>query len=186
MIYPSMYKKPGNPKVEELTKSVKDRSYPLSYLNPIKIEQENAKPIRMCTWCNENKLTHGNQKYCSTLCSASAMAWAYPQKEQALHVLLARQDFKCNICQYDYMPHVEKVADRMNKGNWKVGDIRKEINWYLIKRLKNAIPSERRLDVDHIVPIFKGGQSIGLENHQAICSQCHRTKTSKDLKKKSE
>jgi hypothetical protein len=183
-----MYKKPGNPKIEELTKSCKDRSYPLGYLNAIKIE-ENNKLIRKCAWCAEGVLRHGNQKYCTNDCSRSAMAWAYPQKEEGLFMLLYRQEWKCNVCQYDYRPIGEQIHEEIYRKYSSFGGAPHKFgeayDWMLIKRLKNRVPDERGLDVDHIVPIFKGGQSIGLDNHQAICRTCHRTKTSKDLSKKS-
>ncbi len=30
---------------------------------------------------------------------------------------------------------------------------------------------------DHIIPIFKGGGGLGLENYQTLCVQCHSNKT---------
>lgn len=32
-------------------------------------------------------------------------------------------------------------------------------------------------EVDHIIPIFKGGMALGWENIQLLCGPCHRTKT---------
>lgn len=173
-----MFKKSGNPKVEELTKSHKERSVPLDCLSAIKIEGE-AK-LKKCAWCAETTFTRGNQKYCSDACSGSATAWAYPQKEYGLNALLARQEYKCNVCQFDYMPLINEVTDYMRKRNWKVPDLQNEFSWYMIKLLKNKTPSDHRPEVDHIIPISKGGQSIGLDNHQAICFGCHKAKTSKD------
>lgn len=177
-----MFKPSGNPKVAELTKSIRERSYNLSCLQAIKLPELNAKgkPKRMCAWCGTMELTHGNQKYCTSECSNSAMAWAYPQKEDGLRFLLIRQDFKCLACAYDYLPIMEAVTarDRSMLGatfNYKT------LPWYYFKRLKEKAPKEHRPEVDHIVPIYKGGASLGLDNHQAICYTCHKTKTSKDL-----
>lgn len=55
------------------------------------------------------------------------------------------------------------------------------IDWGLMKRLKNKVAAERLPEVDHIVPISKGGQALGHDNHQAICYTCHKVKTKKDL-----
>ena len=41
-------------------------------------------------------------------------------------------------------------------------------------------PSDSRPEVDHIVGIAIGGQSIGLENVQVLCRQCHKAKTKID------
>jgi 5-methylcytosine-specific restriction endonuclease McrA len=178
-----MYKQSGNPKVEELNKSVRDRSYNLSCLQAIKLPELNAKgkQKRLCAWCAVTELTHGNQKYCTTECSNSAMAWAYPQKEDALRYLLLRQDWKCLLCQYDYRPHLEEIIARDRRMLGPDFYDMEKLPWYYFKRLKSKVPRVHRPEVDHIVPIYKGGQSLGLDNHQAICYSCHKTKTGKDL-----
>jgi hypothetical protein len=173
-----MFKKPGNPQIEELTKSCRERSIHLGSLRSIKVETEEK--LFKCCWCAEQTFTSRQRKYCSQKCSDSAMAWAYPQKEHGLNALLARQEYKCNMCQFDYMPFVNQVSDYMRKKNLKVPDLKEEFSWYMIKLLKGKVPKERRIEVDHIVPISKGGQSLGLDNHQAICNTCHKGKTSKD------
>lgn len=42
----------------------------------------------------------------------------------------------------------------------------------------------RRLEpeLDHCTPIFKGGQSLGHENHQLLCRDCHKIKTVEERK----
>lgn len=179
-----MFKKSNNPKIEELTKSVDNRSFNLSNLKAIEIVNINKQKEKFCAWCVEKQLHHHNQKYCSKECSHFAMAWAYPQKEEGLFFLLQRQQFKCNICQYDYFPLINKIHLRMYEKygiDFKPGE---KFDWGLIKRLKNRIEYTRKPEVDHITPIFKGGESLGLDNHQAICYTCHKEKTSKDLTKK--
>lgn len=173
-----MFKKAGNPRVEEIQKTYTHRSYNLSSLKAVIIEGK-----RFCAWCGVGQLHHGNQKYCTPSCSYSATASFYPQKEEGLSELLIRQDYKCNICQHDWAPLAEKIADAMHGGhsyNEKV-DFKKDFSWSLIKRLKNRVEKEHHPEVDHIIPIYKGGQSLGLDNHQAICYTCHKTKTAKDL-----
>lgn len=178
-----MFKKSGNPIVEELTKSCTRRSMDLCRLTPIKIEQpDGQKPIRKCCWCAEGVLRHHNQKYCSDDCSESAMAWAYPQKEQGLAALLVRQNYKCNICGLDWMPFLQAIIDyefRRYPSSPKI-DPTKGLIWFMVKRLKESIPMEQRAEVDHILAINKGGTSLGLDNHQAICYKCHKAKTKVD------
>lgn len=171
-----MFKKSGNPKVEELCKSWTKRSYNLGGLNAIKRDL-----LRYCAWCGEGKLNHGNAKYCTELCSHSAMAWAYPQKENSLFVLLVKQEWKCEICKYDYRPLAENIHKGLYK-QWggsehKLGE---KFDWGLIKRLKSNIPKDKRLEIDHVIAISKGGQAIGVENLRALCFLCHKEKTRLD------
>lgn len=174
-----MWKPSKNPAVEELTKSHRKRSYNLSCLLAIKLPElnEKGKPKRVCAWCTEGVLTHGSQKYCTRLCSDSAMAWAYPQKENALLFLMEKQDWKCSGCQYDYKPSMDLI---MNKEKVRHPTVSPSIFWYHMKRLKHIISRERCPEVDHVVPISKGGEALGLDNHQAICYTCHKVKTKVD------
>jgi hypothetical protein len=177
-----MYKPSKNPKIEELTKSCKDRSICLDTLKVI----PSLEGKRFCVWCTEKQLHHGNQKYCSQECSKSAMAWAYPQKEEGLFFLLHRQDWKCNTCDYSWKSLANDIHNSLYLSYKTWGkhphEFGSKFDWGLITRLKSkCYNTNRRPEVDHITPIYKGGQSIGLENHQAICTLCHRTKTGKDL-----
>lgn len=167
--------------MEELNKSWTGRSYNLGGLSAIKRDL-----LRYCAWCGEGRLHHGNQKYCKEECGNFAMAWSYPQKEQGLYYLLKKQEFKCALCQYDYVPLFEQTVARWNNESsyWEPWDYRNKFSWHHIKEVKHRAPKDRRLEVDHIIPIYKGGQSLGLDNHQAICYTCHKTKTSQDLKGK--
>lgn len=176
-----MYKKSANPQVEELTKSCKERSYNLSALKAVtRVMGEGLKPTRFCVWCGEVKLNHGNQKYCSSPCSTNAMAWAYPQKEEGLFMLLVRQDWKCNLCDHSWKQLAQNIhdAEYAKYPQHVLGGV---YDWMLVKRLKYKAEKKHAPEVDHIVPIYKGGTSLGLENHQAICYTCHKSKTGKDL-----
>jgi 5-methylcytosine-specific restriction endonuclease McrA len=181
-----MFKPSGNPKVLELTKSIRERSYNLSCLKPIKLEELNdkGKPRRLCAWCAVEEIFGGNQKYCSNNCSTSAMAWSYPQKEDALRYLLLRQDWKCAHCAYDYMPFLEKIVERDRERNRSCAvtcflDFA-TLPWYYFKRLKAKVPGDRKPEVDHVLAISKGGHSLGLENHQVLCYTCHKIKSKID------
>ena len=176
-----MFKKSGNPKVEELTKSVKDRSYNLSCLRPVKLEilNEKGKPKRLCAWCFVDELFHGNQKYCDKDCSESAEAWAYPQKELGLKLLLMRQDYKCAHCQFDYKPFLEAmiIRDKQRYGGvWEL----EQLPWHYFKRLKAQVSKEKKPEIDHRIPIYKGGTSLGQENCDCVCYTCHKIKSKID------
>jgi hypothetical protein len=174
-----VYKPSRNPRILELTKTIKERNTQLSRIPVIPKDGK-----RMCLWCELNELWRGNQKYCSKACSQSAMIWANPQKEDALKELLIAQDMKCKTCGYDYRPAMELVRASYKRysGTSVVSDYDK-MPWYYFKRLKRLCEKSRKPEVDHIVPIFKGGESLGLSNHQVLCAQCHKTKTANDVKK---
>lgn len=176
-----MFKKSGNPKVEELCKSIKNRSYNLSCLRPVILEELNAKgkPKRLCAWCAVGELHSGNQKYCTSDCSTYAMAWAYPQKEDALKYLLLRQEWKCLSCQYDYKPFLDAMIAK-DRARYGSGCTLEKLPWNYFSRLKMQVSPDRKPEVDHIIPISKGGQSLGLDNHQVLCYICHKIKTKID------
>lgn len=174
-----MWKPAKNPKVEELTKSHRERSITLDCLKAIKISLPTGKAERWCAWCTEGQLHHGSQKYCSEECSNSAMAWAYPQKENALGFLLERQEWKCVGCQFDYKPLIDAMLarERQRYGNTFAID---KMPWYYFKRLKEIISADRKPEVDHIIPVYKGGITLGLANHQVLCFTCHKAKSKVD------
>lgn len=176
-----MFKPSGNPKVKEITETWRERSYQLSLLKVIKLPELNSrgKTKRLCVWCAVNEV-HGNQKYCNMLCMNSAMSWCYPQKEDGLRFLLIRQDWKCSGCQFDYLPVFKDIL--LNDRHYASKDFDPDIiAWYYFKRLKKKVPLERRPEVDHIRPIYLGGESLGISNHQILCYLCHKIKTSSDL-----
>lgn len=156
-----MYKKSKNPKVEELTKTYTDRIYPVSNLPMI----PNDLGVRSCVWCGDPlKSNHHATRYCKDPeCPNSLYAWGNPQGDEGKRFLLEKQGWKCNICAFDWEPFKKSI---FVSPNCKTGKL---------------LAKERRPEVDHIVPIYKGGQSLGLDNHQAICYTCHKTKTKSDL-----
>jgi len=175
-----MFKKSANPKIEELTKSCTLRQYSVGNINHV-IRLDGSKG---CVWCGDPlKNNHPARRYCSDVnCKHSIYAWGYPQKENGLWELLARQDFCCKICGYDYKPFIDDTLIGKYYGlkNKNKVDYRSHFNYYVVKLLKRVIDKAWKPEVDHIVPVSKGGASLGLDNHQAICSSCHKTKTKID------
>jgi 5-methylcytosine-specific restriction endonuclease McrA len=176
-----MFKKSGNLKVEELTRSCKKRSYLLSDLKPIKLDGVH----KNCIWCL-SLLTGNRNKWCSDECIDYALAWARPQCEQGLHVLLVRQDFKCLQCGYSYLEYVQQALNQLNKWQQNVdpATIKTKISFLLMRCFRGLLPREYRAEVDHVLAISLGGTSLGLENHRVLCSRCHKTKTKSDIKEK--
>lgn len=173
-----MWKPTKNPKIEEMTKSFTDRALQLSRY-PVKPEADGR---RMCLWCGEVELKGSKlKKYCSAECSEAIFTWAQPQKENGLHALLVRQDWKCNTCNFDYKPILAQVHLRWYAGTRRIPNFGQDSSQTYMKFFKASCPPMQKPEVDHIVPIYKGGQSLGLANHQAICYSCHKTKTKIDL-----
>jgi len=173
-----MWKPTKNPKIEEMTKSFKDRALQLSRY-PVKPGPDGR---RMCLWCGEVELKGSKlKKYCSPECSEAIFAWAQPQKENGLHALMVRQDWQCNACHFDYKPIRDKVHLIYYSGRVRIPNFGADDSQRYMKRFKRECPRAHRPEVDHVVPIYKGGQSLGLANHQAICYSCHKTKTKVDL-----
>lgn len=145
-----VYIEPENPKVISLANSSSGRRYiPLTNLKKYKKD--------LCCWCLK-KLDSPRKKYCSSYCSNSAWMFFSPQR-YARNYLLLRQKWKCAICRFQW----EKV--RSGKGKL-LND--QNVNYY--KTLRGQ-------EVDHIVPIHQGGEAVGLDNVQMVCSQCHRLKS---------
>lgn len=173
-----MYKVSTNPKIEELTRNHKGRSYSLSDLKPLKLDEIS----KNCIWCL-SKLTGNRYKWCSETCIHSALAWGRPSGGHGLYELLIRQDFSCAVCKFLYKSYMENALNKANihKGYLYPRMRSRKID-ILVKIFKRAIPKDFSPEVDHTVPIWLGGQAIGLDNHQILCRQCHKIKTSKESK----
>lgn len=39
---------------------------------------------------------------------------------------------------------------------------------------------DEKWEADHILPVFKGGSGLGIENYQTLCPYCHKNKTKLD------
>lgn len=63
-----------------------------------------------------------------------------------------------------------KKRDRDKDGNLWCG-CGKNVTW-------------EKWDADHIIPVYKGGGGLGLNNYQILYSVCHKKKTKQDLKRK--
>jgi 5-methylcytosine-specific restriction endonuclease McrA len=168
-----MWTKPTNPTVIKLTETVRKRR---KNLTPIKAPiGEDRKAL--CAWC-VGPLRGKQRKWCGASCSDSAYAWANPQSEYGLAHLLARQGFKCVSCNYDWNPLAQSLLG--TRGIPKGLDKLTQFNIRLIKALKRNSPIGTKPEVDHIHPIARGGNALGHDNHQGICTQCHKAKSKVD------
>lgn len=80
------------------------------------------------------------------------------------------------------------IRSDLNSMMWEKirGDIRPSIRWKILKRdnfrcvLCGADATDRKLHIDHIIPVSKGGISV-IKNLRVLCSQCN-TGRNTDLK----
>lgn len=173
-----MWKPTKNPKILAKTESFKDRALQLSRY-PVVPEPDGK---RMCLWCGEVELKGSKlKKYCSPECSEAIFTWAQPQKENGLHALLVRQSWKCKVCGFDYSDIRDKSEEYVRSRRRKVPNFGGDSSQFFMRVFKARCPFDKKPEVDHIVPIYKGGQSLGLANCQAICYLDHKSKTKVDL-----
>lgn len=168
-------KPPINPKAIDLIKSCTYRYISLDNIEPLILDG-----VKLCAWCHSNK-TKG-PKYCGKDCAKSARAHFFPQMEDSLNYLLMRQDFKCAHCQYDWNPLVLQLL-KNGRVYDKPNDYKTQLSYWLMRRIKSKSPSDRKPEIDHRVPIYKGGAplSINLEGLDCLCYTCHKGKTKIDL-----
>jgi hypothetical protein len=165
-------------RILEKTQTFKERALKLSRYSLV--PEEDGR--RLCMWCGESELKGSKlKKYCSPECSEAMFCWAQPQKGNGLHCLMVRQKWECQLCHFDYKPIRDRVIDYFSRKNWLVPSFGKDSSERFMKVFKGACLPDQKPEVDHIVPIYKGGQSLGLDNHQAICYACHKIKTKVDL-----
>lgn len=173
-----MWKGSKNPQVLELTASYRDRSYRLSDFNPIKLDGIN----KNCIWCLK-KLSGNKHKWCSTGCVASALAWAKPNGAHGLKVLLYKNNFKCAVCGFSYRLYFDQAYLKVkNRPYFRRPRMRSQRIEYLIRAFRKLVPRDDRPEIDHVISVALGGQTLGFENLQLLCCKCHKVKSKKDLK----
>lgn len=132
-----------------------------------------------CAWCNQIPIRKRNQKYCSPSCKESAYFYCYPQTPAAkMFVFIQRQGCSCTICGECFEDQIAEKIRKLRKdwdrsmdseyGGWMKG----KITYHAVGYNTGDI-----WQVDHIIPLHKGGDGIGLENIQVVCKACHLRKT---------
>lgn len=138
--------------------------------------------IKHCKWCAKNP-AYGQKQYCSEDCKFSMYVFAYPQTFPATRILMERQNFKCAVCKYDYMPFVEDAMVEI-ESNLEHGEVFDwdERSFGVLERVNRTVPEERKPEVDHIIQVSEGGETFGLNNVEIKCKSCHKTKTSEEAR----
>ncbi|SCO68346.1 DNA helicase, putative [Plasmodium vivax] len=98
----------------------------------------------------------------------------------------------CNICKLDCTNLIRQIK------NQKYFPINEKIDYFIkryplfiedINHLTHILekPMEGHIwNVDHILPVFRGGGEASFDNLQTLCTFCHKKKTKDDFKKRAE
>lgn len=132
-----------------------------------------------CAWCNSRPITPPRKKYCGDVCQVFAEMWCNPQSPRTkAWLLIHRQSCACTLCGEDFeeqiverILHLDKYLKRCRRDRpdyWHPSSV----TYFLI-----GSNTADLWEVDHRIPIFRGGQGIGLDNVQVVCTACHRNKT---------
>ena len=165
------YREPGPIAKEQMWRYRKARSVGMDHLRKT--------PDGRCAWCNVTRITDRRRKYCTDDCSQSAYFYSYPQNPAAkAWRLIEVQACACVGCGLDYTAEIERriqgiehYNDRMRKQHpdWFKAD---KVTYYRL-----GYNTGEKWHVDHINPLFKGGDGIGMDNVQVLCVECHKRKT---------
>lgn len=150
-----------------------ERAYTLPYFSHYKrnnsvpseiiFTQEN-KSLCACG-CNQ-KLEGRRRRWATDKChqfSVTVLMILSGKKEFISDIIIELQGgYKCFICG-DTTSELWKKYSKKDKGYEK--------------------DSSLRLELDHIIPVHKGGGCSWLGNYQLICNPCHKKKTKQDIKK---
>lgn len=135
---------------------------------------------RLCMWCRKGDiLNHHARRYCSDHCKISANMWTNPQSCQSkAYVMIERQACACALCGLSYEDQILRYIERKEEAvdSWSDGKAYLHGTGYHLSGM-------HEIDIDHIIPIHKGGIGLGLTNIQAVCRQCHREKTANERRK---
>lgn len=137
-----------------------------------------------CCWCNVNDIKPPKRRYCSENCVSSGWFYANPQVPKCkMWIFINRQKCMCIGCGQDYQEEITKriniVRDRYDK--FKKTYPEDSDYWSEPVTYHSVGDNTGHIwQVDHIVPLFKGGHGLDLDNIQVLCTECHRRKTTEE------
>lgn len=131
----------------------------------------------VCHWCRLNIVPSGKRKYCSEDCAKSALFYCVPQNRiNKAYRFIYIQKCCCTLCGESFEHLIQEIIDWYVKFFKKKGSYEKVHLGSIGYRLDG-------FDTDHIIPIYKGGMGVGVDNHQVVCSKCHLIKTANERRK---
>jgi len=134
-----------------------------------------------CAWCNKVPLLSKRKKYCDSDCKNSAFFYCYPQSPSSkMWVFINRQNCACPLCGECFDDELAaKIL--LTRKRWDEG-VKNGYKWMAGKVSYHSIGDNTgdQWQVDHIIPLHRGGDGIGLNNIQVVCKACHQRKTTSE------
>lgn len=163
---------PGPYALQEIEKKPSARTFSLSDLPRLK---------NRCKWCNACATRSSRSHYCSEDCVKSAVMFCRPQSPATkMFVLIHLQDCTCVGCGEIFDDALQERATQL----WSlVLERQKHGLWEDVTEVSLAMLGDctgDRWHVDHIIPIFRGGRGVCIENIQVLCVKCHHRKTARE------
>jgi len=154
------------------------RTYPLSSVRVLKIDGD-----RFCKWCHSgDPLNHHARTYCGEDCKTSANMFCYPQDYLSkAFTLIERQQCACALCGLSYEDRIIRYMDRREAT--KTSRFNPKCNIIFLFTIGYHLSQRQDIEMDHTIPIHRGGVGLGLDNIQAVCSICHKDKTFAERKR---
>lgn len=171
MIYPGPYA------LEAIERKPSVRSFPLSDLPILKGK---------CCWCNALDIQPPKRRYCSDACVEAAVLFCHPQSPRTkMYILLQLQDCTCVGCGEIFDEQIRTIIE---------ATLERRVRWKKLFPKESFAPgleapitlnsigqnTGHLWQVDHIIPIFRGGRGVCIENLQVLCVNCHRKKTARE------
>jgi len=134
-----------------------------------------------CAWCDGEITKDKRRKYCNVGCTESAYYYGCPQAHgNKMHRLIYVQNCMCLYCGQDFTDQIIEIIRSKLKNMVDVEDPYTEdmeVTLYSIGYNTGHI-----WHTDHITAVHKGGDGVGIDNHQTICAPCHHRKTADERK----
>lgn len=161
LIEPINYKEPGFFALAVLEKNRSKRGMALDEFQPVN---------GYCCYCNIMLIEKPRRRYCSDDCAMSAFMNANPNTPTVrAWIIINRQQGACLACGVIQDVLFERARHRLKY--WPD----KKITYYSLGDQTGHL-----INVDHVVPIHRGGAAVGLKNVQVLCVGCHIRKTKEE------